>query len=109
MIPASLGSAEPFGGRELGLWEQGWQYSPLGTEGGMWIWVTASAAKERSWSEPQGRSKPSFLEPQRGHFIPPPSLHPYLANVSAISSLSTLPVPSAGPPCPLPALSWAES
>lgn len=49
MILASLGSAEPclgaFEDRELGLWEQGWQYSPLGMEVGMWIWVTASAAR----------------------------------------------------------------
>lgn len=65
--------------------------------------------KERSWSESQGRIKPLFLEPQSGHFIPLPSLHPYLADVSAISSLSTLPIPSAGPPCSLPALSWADS
>ena len=42
----------------------------------MWIWVTVSAAKERSWSEPQGGIKPSSLGPQRDHFIPHPTLHP---------------------------------
>lgn len=75
----------------------------------MWIWVTASAAKERSWSEPQGRIKSSFLEPQRGYFIPHANLHPYLADIWATSSLSTLPVPSAGPPASFPVLSWADS
>lgn len=52
------------------------QHSPLGMVGGMWIWVTVSAAEERSWSEPLGRIKSSSLEPQRGYFTPHPTLHP---------------------------------
>lgn len=53
----------------MSLSEQGWagvtcgRDSPLGKVGEMWIWVTASAAKERSWSEPQDRIKPLFLDP----------------------------------------------
>lgn len=57
--------------------------SPLGMVGGMWIWVTVSAADgEEAGQSHEGRGKSSSLDPRRGHFTPHhhPTLHPGPAN-----------------------------